>query len=229
MKGQKLELHRGKEEGSKEQKLVLARDLPLVPFSGKALVYWPLEPADVPVADFQRVHIRNLMRPQLPLSRREKRRARRAEEAGQAATDDNVGRTADKGKSKLTLHALAMQNFKLELHVGNPVQVALPMGAMLQFGDDESTALSGLQLTGEIRYDRDAPTPAATTTCLSGSADLVDVTLNEVRVGESALSIDRLHIGGIDQITIWFQGFRPTRVELSIGRMAATNVRVKTE
>ena len=209
-----------------EDRLVLARDLPLMPISGKTLLWWQLEPADIPVADLRRVHLRNLVRPRV------------AERS----------RKRDKGKSKLLLHALAMQNIKLALHTDTPVQLGLPGGAMLQLGDDDSAGLAGLTLEGELRYARpnleatDVSQKSVTPnsdpaesadrpdqrTSLRGSVALLDMTLNDLALGKATISVDRLHIGSLEQIELWFDGFRPDRLELSIGRMAATNVRVTT-
>ena len=204
-----------------DDQLILARDLPLVPYAGKALLTWRLEPEDIPVADMRRVHLRNLMRPRVPSKRREK------------------------GKSRLVLHALAMQNIKLALHVDRPVQLSLPGGAMLQFGDDESAGMAGLTLAGELRHIGEPPADKAGAesrdqkagnapslpdtrgpTSLRGSVDLLDVTLQDLRLGGATVSVDRLHIGSIERIELAFDGFRPQRLEISIGRMAATNLRI---
>lgn len=182
------------------ERLVLARDLPLVPYSGKELLWWQLQPEDMPVADLRRVHLRNLMRPRQPASKR------------------------DPGKKKLVLHELALQNIKLALHADRPVQISLPGGAMVQFGDDDSAGLSGLTLTGELRHT--GARPGDDLTSLIGSLELLDVTLQDLPVGSATVSIDRLHISSIDRIALSFEGFRPRRLDLSIGRMAATNLRV---
>ena len=194
-----------------DDRLVLARDLPLVPFSGKALLSWPLEPADIPVADFCRVHIRNLLRPERPPPK---------------SKPDKNKPDKSKSRSKLTLHQLAMENIKLQLATGTPAQMTLPGGAMLQFGDDRSRGLSGLALTGELRFSGDG-TEAVEPTSLAGVIDLLDVTLSDIRMGEATLSVDRLHVAGVEQIELQFRGLRPERLEISIDRMAATNLRVQ--
>jgi hypothetical protein len=190
-------------------RLVLARDVPLLPYSGKALLWWPLEPEDAPLAAYRRVHLRNLLRWHVP----ERKKA--------AADKSDKNKPA---KSKLALHALAMENVKLALHASAPAQLCLADGASLQFGDDHSPGLANLMLTGELRYLADADD--APRTALRGSADLLDVTLSDVSLGRGSISVDRLHIGGIEHFEASFHGFRPQRLELVIGRMAATNVRV---
>lgn len=193
-----------------DDRLVLARDLPLVPYPKKALLWWQLESKDIPVAAMNRVHVRNLIRPRTP--------------------DESSGK-----RKKLILHALAMQNIKLELHADQPVQLSLPSGAMLQFGDDDSAGLAGLTLEGELRFrgpDQNGATEDADgdnggETSLHGSVALLDVTLQDLAIGSAGVSVDRLHIGNIEHIEVAFEGFRPCRMELSIGRMAATNLRIQ--
>lgn len=177
--------------------LVLARDLPLVPYSGKALLRWPLEPQDIPVAQLHRVHLRNLLRWQVP---------------------------ARKEKSRLVLHSLAIQNIELMLRATQPAQVQLPGGAILQFGDEGQPGLIGLEARGELRYSASGNTGP---TALRGQIELVDVTLKDLPLGAASVAVDRLHIGEIDRIELGFEGFRPRRLEVQVSRMAATNLRVK--
>ncbi len=181
------------------ENLVLARDLPLVPYAGKALLSWPLEPEDIPVADFHRVHLRNLLRWQVP-----------------AAKDG-------KGKSKLTLHALGMENIELELAATEPARIALPGGALFQFGDDEQPGLEGLAVSGQLRHRADEATePSA----LEGAISLIDVTVKDLELGGVTISADRIHLGEVDGVKVEFDGFRPSRVELTLNRIAATNLRI---
>jgi hypothetical protein len=179
--------------------LVLARDLPLVPYSGKALLRWPLEPEDVPVAKFHRVHLRNLLRWEVP--RREK-----------------------KEKSKLTLHTLAMKNMEVRLHAKAPAQVELGNGALIRFGDEGQSGVVGLDVKGELRYQAAGE---AEHTALSGTIELLDITVKDFPLGAASVSVDRLHIGQIDHIEVGFDGFRPNRLELAVSRIAATNLRVQ--
>lgn len=180
-----------------KDKLVLARDLPLVPYSGKALLRWPLEPEDIPVAKLQRVHLRNLFRWEVP----------------------------PKGKrSKLVLHALAMKNIELKLDAKAPAQVQLPGGALIQFGDEGQSGLVGLDVQGELRYRSAVDTEP---TALHGDIGLLDVTLKDFDIGGASVAVDRLHIGEIDKIELGFDGFRPHRLEIQVSRMAATNLRLR--
>jgi hypothetical protein len=179
--------------------LVLARDLPLVPYSGKALLRWPLEPEDVPVAKFHRVHLRNLLRWEVP-------------------------RPAKKEKSKLTLHTLAMKNMEVRLHAKAPAQVELANGALIRFGDEGQSGVVGLDVKGELRYQAAGE---AEHTALSGTIELLDITVKDFPLGKASVSVDRLHIGQIDRIEVGFDGFRPNRIELVVSRIAATNLRVQ--
>ncbi len=184
--------------------LVLTRDLPLVPYSGKALLVFPLEPEDVPIAAYRRVHLRNLVRPQVP------------KKSGKASKKD--------GKSRLTLHSLSLDNIKLSLHTKSPTQIAFPNGAILQLGDEEQPGLMNLEVTGALHYRAEEEHEPTT---LSGHIELVDVTIKDLPLGSSLVSADRLHMSAIDTIEIVFEGFRPRRLELRASRMAATNLRVQ--
>ena len=199
-----------------DEQLVLARDLPLVPFSGKALVVWPLQPEDIPVAKYSRVHLRNLVRPRLPSSDRKKVRSGKSEAA-------NPGKGKDRGKSRLTLHALTLENIKLALRTETPAQISLPNGAFLQLGGEDQSGLVNLEMTGALHYESGKQTEP---TALSGNIALVDVTIKDLPLGASLLSADRLHMSEIDSIELTFEGFRPRRLEIRATRIAATNLRV---
>ena len=187
--------------------LILARDLPLLPFSSKALLVFPLEPEDVPITAYHRVHLRNLVRPQRPARDRDKDR----------------DKDKDKGKSRLTLHTLSLENIKIELHAKRPTRLAFPNGAMLQIGDDTQPGLVNLEMSGALRYEKGQVTQP---TQLGGRIELIDLTINDLPLGSATLSADRFHISAIDRLEIGFQGLRPKRLELRASRIAATNLRV---
>lgn len=182
-----------------DDKLVLARDLPLMPYAGKALLQWKLEPADVPLARYQRVHLRNLLRWEAPPPSR------------------------DRGKPKVVLHAIAMEKIRLDLSTTAPTFLELRNGSSLQIGDEEQPGVVDLHASGSLRHAAGEP-PAATT--VRGSVGLIDITVKELALGAMALSADRLHIGGIDHIEIGFEGFQPRRLSATLGRLAATNLRL---
>lgn len=191
--------------------IVLARDLPLVPYSSKALLQWRLDPADVPLARYQRVHLRNLFRWELPP--RDKARDK----------GKDRDKSKDKGKSRLALHALALEKIQLELNATEPAYLELPNGSIIQFGDDEQPGLVNLNVGGALRYSASHP---AGPTALEGSVGLLDATIKELVLGAAAVSMDRLHIGSVDHVEVGFAGFKPTRLSASVGRFAATNLRV---
>lgn len=182
-----------------DDKLVLARDLPLVPYAGKALLQWRLEPADIPVARYQRVHLRNLLRWEVPQ------------------------RPRDKGKSRVSLHTIALEKIRLHLSSSATAYLELRNGSIIQFGDEAQPGLVDLSASGELRHS--AADPRAPT-AIHGSVGLLDMTIKELLLGAAAVSADRLHIGDVERIDIGFEGFRPRRLAAQVGRLAATNLRV---
>ena len=182
-----------------DDKLVLARDLPLVPYSGKALLQWKLDPTDIPLARHQRVHLRNLLRWEVP------------------------PRSKERSKPNVVLHAIALEKIGLNLSTTAPTFLELRNGSSLQIGDDDQPGMTDLHAEGSLRHTAGEP-PASTT--MRGSLGLLDITVKELKIGAMALSADRLHIGGIDHIEIGFEGFRPRWLTASLGRLAATNLRL---
>ncbi|MCG8417262.1 MAG: hypothetical protein MJE77_04875 [Proteobacteria bacterium] len=188
-----------------DDKLVLARDLPLVPYSGEPLLSWPLEEEDISMAAYRRVHLRNLLRPR---------------RVGKPNKDGDK----DKAKSRLALHALALENVKISLHAKAPAQIDLPGGALIQIGDDEQPGLVNLHMAGAVHYEAGQDTKA---TALSGQIERLDLTVKDLPFGPAQVSADRLHISEIDKVELSFDGLRPRRLELWASRLAATHLRIQ--
>jgi len=187
-------------------RLVLARDLPLLPMSKKALLEWPLAEKDLQAAAFHRVHLRNVFGWQVS-------------DATRAAGDNGK---SGKGK-KLTLHSLAMENIDITLTATAPTIIELSRGGVMQLGSAGQPGLVDGRWSGAIRYDS---TGAVSPTLVTGVVELLEVTLKDVLVGAAQVNMDRLHVGRIHRLALHFDGLRLHRAEVDIDRMTAGDIRV---
>jgi hypothetical protein len=91
-------------------------------------------------------------------------------------------------------------------------------GGVIMFGGDDQPGMVDFKVKGAI-HDRGAG-------LLQGAIGSVDTTIKDVRVGAMALTADRLHFDGLDQLEVAFDGFSPTSITLVAHRVTATNLSI---
>jgi hypothetical protein len=124
------------------------------------------------------------------------------------------GGNGSKSKSKV-LRAFTVEAIDIALSLLAPRHVEVGGGVVL-FGGEDQPGMVDMKVTGAIR-DRG---PGA----LRGAIGSVDTTIKDLHLGGVALTADRLHFDGLDQLEVTFDGFTPTAVSLLVHRVTATNL-----
>lgn len=174
-------------------RLILEKDLPLVPFDNVTLVYWPLDAEDQALAERKRVRLRKLLEWRIP-----------------------VELTKDKGdkkkESSVGLRRLGIENIDVDLSVGRS---ELPLGSSgkVVLGGEGVAGIEKLQVDGSIRY---APGESASPSALAIEATALAASSLEMMVGGRALRANTVAAGGIAGGKVSFEGFRPTGATLTV-------------
>lgn len=124
---------------------------------------------------------------------------------------------SSKSKSKV-LQAFTLDAIDVAVSLLAPRHVEVGGGVVL-FGGEDQPGMVDLKVTGAIR-DRG-------TGALRGAIGSVDTTIKDLHLGPVALTADRLHFDGLDQLEVTFDGFTPTAVSLVVHRVTATNLALK--
>jgi hypothetical protein len=179
-------------------KLVLEQNVPLVPFTSKALVWWNLDEEGMKLGRRRLVRLRCLLDPQLPPSSGKKRR--------------------------VTLHKIACRNVELDFTVRGPTEVALGPSIRFRLGDEEHPGIDGLHARGTLQHaiaeTLDATTLALGLTALRGAVDTL-------AVGPVELSMGALELGSVKDAALEFRGFSPGRLVVPISALTAETVRLR--
>jgi hypothetical protein len=183
--------------GVEDRKLVLSWRVPIFSPSAKELVSWNLDDEAYALATFDRVPLRALA--DLTLPRR-----------------DGAAESEDKGKRRSRLRRLVLANLEATLSLRAPRSAELAGGSIL-FGGDDAPGIVDLAIGGSLTHP---PEPGA----LRGTIGLVDVTGKDLHLGPTAITVDRLHLGAIEEIELVFDGFRPVGLTCAISRATATNL-----
>jgi hypothetical protein len=181
-------------------RLILGWGLPLM--STRELVSWDLDEAAMTMAVFDRFPLRSLV---------------------DYRGSGSGGGSGDKGKKKglVTLKALALRRIALEVAMTAPAR--LDVGdALIQIGDENAPGLLDVKLAGDIVHSGAGAAP----TSVTGTVGLLDLTIKDLRLGGATFTTDRIHLGGIENLRLDFQGMRPGKLTGVVSRVAATNVRL---
>lgn len=186
--------------GVQGDRLVLSWGVPIV-MRSREIISFQLDDDARALAAFGRVPLRSLADFRLP-----------AQEAAAAEPDGRRRR-------KSPLRSLRLAGLSVQLSMAAPRSVEVGHGT-LQFGGDDAPGIVGLTLTGSLG---NAPVPGR----LAGDIGLLDVTAKDVPVGPATLTVDRLHLGAIENLEVRFEGFTPTGLSASIHRITATNLSLR--
>jgi hypothetical protein len=167
-----------------------------VPIVGSArdLVMWALDEDASKLAAFGKVPVRSLA-------------------DFRTARSDKPMQKPDNGKQ--ILKSLALEGLDLALSLLAPRSLEVG-GGLIMFGGDDQPGMVDLKVTGGIN-DRGPGT-------LKGAIGSIDTTIKDLHLGPVALTADRLHFDGLDQLVVTFEGFRPVKVDVLIRKVTATNL-----
>ena len=171
-----------------------------VPIVGSSheLIGWPLDTDAATLASFGRVPVRSLTDFRMPAN--------------------GGGAKANAGKKSKVLQAFTLDAIDVAVSLLAPRHVEVGGGVVL-FGGEDQPGMVDLKVTGAIR-DRGAG-------ALRGAIGSVDTTIKDLHLGGVALTADRLHFDGLDQLEVTFDGFTPTAVAVVVHRVTATNLALR--
>ena len=118
-------------------------------------------------------------------------------------------------KRRNVLKSLSLEAIDIALSLLAPRSVEAG-GGVIMFGGDDQPGMVDLEVTGSIN-DRGPGD-------LKGAVGSVDVTIKDVHLGPAKLTADRLHLDGLDQLEVVFDGFRPASAMVLVHRVTATNL-----
>ncbi len=172
-------------------KLVLEKDIPLIPFDNKPLVEWKLDGPAQALANDKRVALSTLMQATLPASAKKEADAERKK----------------KGKA-IDLRRLDLANIDVDLRCAGTSELAVA-GGTVRLGDAQRPAIGELRVTGNLTHVPGDPSPGQ----LSLTAKNLLAGLDGVSVGDRTLTVSEVGVGAIDGVTVAFAGVKPQSAE----------------
>lgn len=179
-------------------RLILEKDIPLVPFDNTTLLSWPLTPEEVALARAGRVRLSRLLGPQV------------------------APPPPDANPSSVELHALELRQIDLAAELG-PGPAPLVIGRLggIEIGLGDGPGAEGITVRGALRHPRADGDQA---TALELSAASIRGRLAGLQLGATLLSAGRVELGPIERAALAFDGLRPCRVIVPIARLDARDV-----
>lgn len=176
-------------------KLVLERDIPLIPGLQKPIISWDLEPGEVELASKQLVRLRTL--PMFKL-------------ASDREDDEESAK-----KSRVRLHRLDFDNIAVHL--------SLDETAVLKSGEGSLRAhIDQLDLAGSLHFDPD-PEDELRPTSLGATATGLGTVADDLAIVGHKLSA-RLTVGSVESFSLAFDELRPTKLELALKNISISGV-----
>jgi hypothetical protein len=172
----------------KGDRLVLEKDIPLIPFDEETIVYFPLDEEEQHLARGDRVRLRTLASPKLP------------------------ARPAKEGPSSFELVRIDADPIEASLRLLGPSSVAWP-GGRVRLGTDAAPAIGELRVRGAIRHrPADAPQPGE----IRADARDLRAALERAEAGAWALSAAEVTLAELADAWLALEGLRPTRARASL-------------
>lgn len=176
----------------KKDRLILERNIPLVPFGSRTLVYWELDTErDRALAAERRVRLAKLTAPEVPTERAQEE--------------------VEEGKRGVVLRRLDFDSIDAVLSVGH---VTLPLAVgTVEIGGPDRAGVGRMELRGDVRYEPDRPLEH--TDLHIAARDLCAV-LHGLALGERNLRASQVNVGSVDDVRIGFDGVRPCSLAATI-------------
>lgn len=184
--------------GIKDGRLVLSWGVPIF-VKNREIISWQLDDDARTLATFDRVPLRSLSDFRIP--------------------GNNRPATEGAPAKKSALRKLTVEDLKVSLSMAAPRSVEIGLGAIL-FGGDDAPGIVGLEVGGTLVHP---PGPGT----IQGALGVVDVTAKDLGIGPANATVDRLHLGGVESVSLSFDGFRPTGLTATIHRITATNLSLR--
>jgi len=123
----------------------------------------------------------------------------------------------DNGKRSI-LKKLSIDAIDVALSLLAPRSVDVGHG-MIMFGGDDQPGMVDFKVSGSINNQAAG--------VLKGAIGSVDTTVKDLTYGPVAISADRLHFDGLDQLIVTFDAFTPQTATVIVHRVTATNLHLR--
>ncbi len=177
-------------------RLVLERDIPLIPGLHKPIVTWDLSSGELELAKQHLVRIGTL--PKFKL----------------ASFSDNDEEESSK-KSKVRLHRLDFDGISIHLSLDETAVLKSGEGGLRAHIDD-------LDLAGSLHFDPD-PEDEVSMTALAAKAKGLGLVASKLRVGKNELS-GALVIGSMERFQLGMDELRPTNLNIALKNIALSGL-----
>ena len=179
----------------KGDKLILEKDIPLVPFDNQPLVTWTLDDTGRKLAKDDRVRLSTLARPQLPP------KVKAAAEADRAK----------KGKA-VELRRIDVDNLDLRISITSSFELAVGEGHV-RLGGSDRPAIEQLRGTGELAHVGNGEAPAGG---LRVTGNGLNPALHGISLPRHRLDAHAVSLATVEAVDVGFAGFRPRKVSLRL-------------
>jgi hypothetical protein len=187
-------------------RLVLEKDIPLIPFDRRTLVSWPLEGDERRLAENGWVRLARLARPRVEVETKPPKKPK--------TNGDSMVR-------EIRAEAIDIA-VRLDAHP----ELVLPSGAKLRLGHDGAGAFQRLMLRGRVVYrpDGDHETQA-----LDAEGNQIALGIDEVPFGSRHATVRTIVIERLASLRLHLDGVRPTALEGHLEGIALRNVIVQSK
>ncbi|MBN2194822.1 MAG: hypothetical protein JW751_18545 [Polyangiaceae bacterium] len=188
----------------KPGKLILEKDIPLIPFDNTTLVWWPLEGPEQDLAkQKQRVRLRRLL--------------------DYTLTDfvtSKLQPTATVGAPLVTLRRVELNSMDIDVSLLGASQLELPF-ATLRLGAADLPTLKRARLAGSVKL---APGTTTAPTKVTVVAEGACCGLDRLAFLGLSLALGRLSVAAVDRLHLTFSGIVPSEVQASVSGVALERV-----
>lgn len=190
----------------RKDRLVLEKDIPLLPFDNKPIVEWALDPQEIELARQQRVRIRTLLHPRLASSAQ-----------AEARTESQPG-----GR-RVELRRLDIANIAVSLRVGGPSALDVAGGRVRLGAPEDLPAIGALRLSGQLSH-RTAGEREPGELLLDASE--IRAGFERIQVGRRRLDAEALEVVTVDSARLELDGIRPGSVRVRLAGLRLTDLRL---
>jgi hypothetical protein len=201
----------------RKNRLVLEKNVPLIPFDTKTLVYWELDSDDLQRARDRRVSLRTLLRPQVPPKRIEEARA-----------------DAKKHGRRTGLRRLDVENIDVRLRIDSGATLAA-LGGVVRFGvppgngadtdaavaEPDAAGAAIITVRGQLGHHAQTDGPPGELV-LEGAE--LNAGVHDVAIGDRIVSAQSIAIEAIDPAQLVTDGLRPGLARVSVRGVCLTGL-----
>jgi hypothetical protein len=195
----------------KPGKLILEKDIPLIPFDNTTLVWWPLDPDEHQNAKKnKRVRLRRMLDFNLTDFVTSKLEAALNSQGGSSFF-------------KVALNTLCIDNLECDVELGGPSRFDFEPFVSVTLGSEQRKAVKKLRMTGAVHFAPEADLDPTEVTVELQDACLG---LEKLEVLGYQASIGEIGVGAVTGMRIQFNEILPDTVQGTITDVVLSNVRV---